>query len=79
MVDYEKNENGPPYYWITEECPTNVRTPASNIIWGGLAGLAAPARALGNSPNRIDVWKILFEVSMVGTIDTIDRLTNVKL
>lgn len=36
-----KQEAGPPYFWSTTEPPQNVRTPATNIIRGGLLGLSA--------------------------------------
>lgn len=39
-----KPEAGPPYFWSTTEPPQNVRTPAANIIRGGLS---AQSRVLG--------------------------------
>lgn len=59
-----KNEFWPPYGWTTKEQTVNARVPARNVIRGGLPGLKAPARALGNSPKRINVWN-LFDDNMV--------------
>lgn len=70
-----KTEFGPPYYWTTEEPRRAVRTPASNIV-RGMPGLTASARILGNSPDRVDVWGLLFDKSM---IQIIVNNTNVKL
>lgn len=71
-----KNEAGPPYYWTTKEPSRNVRTPARNIIRGGLPGLTVHARTLGNEPSPLDVWNSLFDRNVV---DLIVNYTNQKL
>lgn len=38
-----KNKAGPPYWWSTTSGPSNVWTPAQNIIRGKLPGLKGPA------------------------------------
>lgn len=50
-----KQEAGPPYFWSTTEQPQNVRTPATNIIRGGLP---AQSRALGFESEPITVWNL---------------------
>lgn len=58
---------GNQYAWNTVQHPTNRRTPAHNII-RGLSGLTVQARALGNGPEKIDVWKLIFTYAMVDII-----------
>uniref|UniRef100_A0A1B6LUY7 PiggyBac transposable element-derived protein domain-containing protein n=1 Tax=Graphocephala atropunctata TaxID=36148 RepID=A0A1B6LUY7_9HEMI len=71
-----KNEVGPPNAWNSAPPPTNVRTPARNIIRTGLPGIRGPARALGNTPRRDEVWKLFFDEDIMTRIVT---NTNVKL
>lgn len=70
-----KNEQGPPFCWSTVEPPRNVRTPARNLI-RGLPGLTPVSRGLGYRPERLDVWKLLFDQNMIGVIV---EHTNTKL
>lgn len=63
-----KNELGPPFWWATKEPPLNVRTPATNMIQGGLPGLTLVSTALGYSPKMVDVWNLLFDKDMVEVI-----------
>lgn len=63
-----KNELRPPFWWATKEPPINVRTPATNMIQGGLPGLTRVSRALGYSPKKVDVWNLLFDKDMVEVI-----------
>lgn len=63
-----KLDYGPPGFWYSAHRPTNVRTPARNIIRTGLPGIRGPARALGNRPNKADVWKLLFDENIMDTI-----------
>lgn len=71
-----KNEPGPGYKWSSNEPTRNVRTPARNIIRGGLPGIRGPARTLGNNPTKLEVWNLLFDNDM---IKTVVEYTNVKL
>lgn len=53
-----KTESGPPNAWKSDPPPRNVRAPARNIIRTGLPGIAGPARALGNKPTKVEVWRL---------------------
>lgn len=75
-----KKEHGPPYVWSTTEPPQNVRTPASNIVRGGIPGLSAHSRALGNKPDPVEVWNLLFDQNMLQMVvqNTNQKLSTVK-
>lgn len=72
----KKNEHGPGYPWHTNEQFSVRRTPAHNIIRGGLPGLTVTARRLGDNPNKIDLWKMIVDQTIV---EQIVQYTNVKL
>lgn len=72
----KKNEQGPGYPWHTNAQFAVRRTPAHNIIRGGLPGLTITARQLGDSPNKMDVWNMIFDQTIV---EQIVQCTNVKL
>lgn len=63
-----KQDYGPPGVWFSNKPPSNVRTPSRNIVRTGLPGIRGPARALGNSPSKFEVWKLLFDDSIMDTI-----------
>lgn len=63
-----KQEAGPPYFWSTTEPPQIVRTPATNIIRGGLLGLSAQCRALGFESEQINVCNLLCDKNIVDLI-----------
>ncbi len=63
----KKSEPSPPNAWSSKEPKRNVRTPATNII-RILPGIKGRTRTLGNQPTKIDVWKLLFDDTMVHTI-----------
>lgn len=71
-----KTEQGPPNAWNSIHPPRNVRTPARNIIRGGLPGLAGPARNLKNESKKADVWGLFFDQDIISQIVT---NTNIKL
>lgn len=71
-----KTEVGPPNAWRSEPPPRNVRAPARNVIRTGLPGIAEPARALGNNPTKVEVWKLFFDSDIILQIV---NFTNVKL
>lgn len=62
--------------WNKKEPPRNRRTPAHNILRGGLPGLTVKSRMLGQHPSTVQVWKMLFDNSM---IDLMVTHTNAKL
>lgn len=69
-------KNYPGFQWSSSEPNQNVRIPAHNIVRGGLPGLRGRARALGNKPDKLEVFELLFDHSMINTIVT---NTNIKL
>lgn len=71
-----KKDQGPPNAWTSKHPPRNVRTPARNILRGGLPGIAGPARALNDESTKTEVWKLFFDADIVSKIVT---NTNVKL
>lgn len=71
----KKSEFGPPNAWVSKHPPRNVRTPQRNII-RTLPGIRGPARALGNAPEKKEVWKLFFDNDI---IETIVNNTNIKL
>lgn len=71
-----KKEQGPPNAWTSKHPPRNVRTPARNILRGGLPGITGPARELGDGCNKTEVWQLFFDADIISKIVT---NTNVKL
>lgn len=71
-----KSEQGPPNAWRSTHPPRNVRTPARNIITGGLPGITGPARNLGNASKKTDLWQLFFDEDVINQIVT---NTNIKL
>ncbi|XP_054290049.1 piggyBac transposable element-derived protein 3-like [Macrosteles quadrilineatus] len=71
-----KKEQGPPNGWTSKHPPRNVRTPARNILRGGLPGITGPARALGEASNKTEVWQLFFDAEIISKIVT---NTNIKL
>jgi hypothetical protein len=71
----KKTEKGPPNAWNSKHPPRNVRTPQRNII-RTLPGIRGPAKALGNAPEKEDVWRLFFDKDIVHQIV---HNTNVKL
>lgn len=70
------NKNVPSIIWNSNEPNQRVRTPAHNIVRGGFPGLRGTARTIGPNPNKLDVWKLIFDDQMINTI-VIN--TNIKL
>lgn len=71
-----KKQYGPPNAWKSDPPVRNVRTPARNIVRGGLPGIKGPALALGNAPSKEDVWSLFFDDEIISKIVT---NTNIKM
>lgn len=71
-----KNEQGPPNAWKSTHPPRKVRTPARNIIRGGLPGITGLARDFGDASKKTDVWQLLFDAHIISIVVT---NTNKKL
>lgn len=71
-----KTEKGPPNAWKSAGPSSQVRVPARNIIRIGLPGIRGHARALGDNPNKTDVWKLYFDDEIM---EKIVEYTNKKL
>lgn len=72
----KKHEYGPPNAWSSKPPSRNRRTPARNLISTRLPAMRAPARNLGNSPSKREVWRLFFDDDIIETVVT---NTNVKL
>lgn len=70
-----KTEKGPSNAWKSAGPSSQVRVLARNIIRTGLPGIRGRARALGDDPNKTDVWKLYFDDEIV---EKIIEYTNKK-
>lgn len=52
------------FRWCANQPPQNVRTRKHNIVMH-LPGLRNPAKTLGNNPDILDVWRLIFNGAMV--------------
>lgn len=59
-----KTEKGPPNAWKSAGPSSQVRVPARNIFRTDLPGIRGRARALGDDPNKTDVWKLFLMMKL---------------